>query len=68
MKIRTSWNLQLLLVSASSISANQSRFARRDGWSPLHMCAKKNHTQFAELLLAHNISVDLKKKYVRFYS
>jgi ankyrin repeat protein len=35
----------------------------RDGWSALHISAKKNHTDMAQLLLQYGIDVDAKKKY-----
>ena len=40
----------------------------RDGWSALHISAKKNHTDMAQLLLQHGIDVDAKKKCDRTYA
>ena len=34
----------------------------------MHICAKKNHTELAQLLIGHNINIDAKKKYGVLYT
>jgi hypothetical protein len=53
------------LLSQFSTIAFVTRLLR-DGWTALHISAKKNHTEMAELLLQHGINVDAKKKYSHF--